>query len=201
MAQTVDRDIAAIRAMIAEEHNVPDAPVAKPAAPRRRAQTTPPAPKKPAKSTAVAPPRKSLLAPLLKSTGRRLLNYRPRVKSILLTSLVLLLLLQPVLVLGTLLVLAITLMITFLILGAETFWRRFLSAFSLYARWFPATARSLRIRSELAVRKWDRVLERLPGRLEDCLRAPDLRAMARADKRHADAVADRLSRLHDEGTV
>ncbi|WP_299829167.1 hypothetical protein [uncultured Roseobacter sp.] len=203
MAQTMDRDIAAIRAMIAEESTAPDVPAAKPTSPRRRAQGKRPAQRQFEKPAAPvpAPARKPLLRPVLQSARRRVLSYRPNAKTVLATSLVLLLVLQPVLVLGTLLIAAIGLMITFLILGAETFWRRFLSVFNLYARWFPASARSLRIRSELAARKWDRLLERLPDRLEDCLRAPDLRAMARADKRHAEAVADRLSRLHDEGAV
>ncbi|WP_299780993.1 hypothetical protein [uncultured Roseobacter sp.] len=187
--------------MIAEESKAPDVPAAKPTSPRRMAQGKHPAQQQFEKPAAPAPARKPLLRPVLQSARRRILSYRPNAKTVLATSLVLLLLLQPVLVLGTLLIVAIGLMITFLILGAETFWRRFLSVFNLYARWFPASARSLRIRSELAARKWDRLLERLPGRLEDCLRAPDLRAMARADKRHAEAVADRLSRLHDEGAV
>ncbi|MBW4707321.1 hypothetical protein KX928_05930 [Roseobacter sp. YSTF-M11] len=192
--QDVDRDVAAIRAMIAEENT---APAAMPR-PKRGSVDAEQISRKDLAPAPTAERRKSIAASVVSLLIVRILRYRPNTKVILGTSFVLMALLQPVFVLGVVLVTLIAVMITYVVLGAETFWRRFLSAFQLYARWFPATARKLRIHGELAARKWDRLLERLPDRLADSLRAPDLRAMARADKRHAEAMVDRLNRLHDE---
>lgn len=193
-SQELDQDVAAVRAMIA----MADAPEAS-----RNAQIQPLTsaetdrtgqPDTPPKPTKTGSRRLSILSRMI----LRIRSYRPRSRTILGTSSVLLVLLQPVLVVSVLLIALVGLAVTLLIIGTDTFWRGVLAGLDVCAKWFPQAARSLRVRAQVMSRRWDLLLDRLPGSWTDTLRMPDLRALARADQRHDDAVAIRLRRLADD---
>ncbi|WP_299734835.1 hypothetical protein [uncultured Roseobacter sp.] len=205
--QDVDADIVAIRALLADEvvpKNTPKEFNRLKTLPKQsRAETARRDVEKPAAVKAAMPrtAKKPVLRPILFWLLRRVGAYRPNTKSVLWTSLILMLLLQPVLVFGTLLLAAVLFLSGYLIMGSDRFWRRLLEAFAVFARWCPGPARRFRVGCRIAARKWDACLNRLPGRWTDGFRAPDLRQIARADKLHAKVMADRLSRLRDEGTT
>lgn len=125
-------------------------------------------------------------------------TYRPIRKNILWTSLVLLLLLKPFMVIGWTITLIVTVCVVFFALGADTFWRKVISLYQGYRRRYPEAARVLKVRSYAMAKKWDRLLNRLPDRMADVLRVPDLRALVKADARHDAALSDRLTRLRDD---
>ena len=123
-------------------------------------------------------------------------TYRPERKSILLTSLVLLVLLKPFMMIGWSLVAAFALLLTFLFLGGDRFWRMVIVLFRAFARRNPSAARVVKLRAYVIARKWNRLMEWVPQGLADCISAPDLREMIAADARHEVALHDRLNRLN-----
>ena len=140
----------------------------------------------------------ALLSILSRKVMHRMLAYRPDRKAILWTSLVLLLLLQPFFVVGWALFIVAVLVSVLLFLGADTFWRRVISAYGFYAARFPQAARVLKLRAYVVNRKWERLLRWLPAALADQLRCPNLREIIAADVRHVAAMDSRLSRLEQE---
>jgi hypothetical protein len=128
-------------------------------------------------------------------------SYRPERGRIVRTSLVLMLLLQPLLVLGWSLAAAAGVAIYYLSVGGDAFWRKVISIYRwMQTRW-PEMARRIKLRAFVIGRRWDRVLLELPSGLADQLRPPDLRQMMAADARHDAALAERLGRLHDDSLV
>ncbi|QJF50167.1 hypothetical protein [Roseobacter ponti] len=128
----------------------------------------------------------------------RVRAYRPERRAVLVTSAVLLLLLQPVFVIGWGVLLGILFVAFYLIVGEERFWKGVISQFRRYARRRPDAARRLKVRAWVLSRRWDRYTGILPDAVADMLRSPDLRAMIVADQKHAAALSERLNRLSHE---
>ncbi|WP_295314855.1 hypothetical protein [Roseobacter sp.] len=128
----------------------------------------------------------------------RIRAYRPERRAILVTSAVLMLLLQPVFVIGWGVLFGILFVAFYLIVGEERFWKGVISQFRRYARRHPDAARRLKLRAWVLSRRWDRYTAILPDAAADMLRSPDLRAMIVADQKHAAALSERLNRLNHE---
>ncbi|WP_298845305.1 hypothetical protein [uncultured Roseobacter sp.] len=173
-----DPDVAAIQKLISAERVVD----AEPDGPGGAADVTVPEPR----------------SVLRRMSGRALTSirtYRPDRKSILLTSLVLLTLLWPHLIIGSVLISVLSLLAAYFVMGHEVFWRRALGCFSLFQRVAPQTGRKLRARLWLGARKWARLTGLLPESFARRLQLPDLRAIAGARDRHDAVLSERLSRL------
>ena len=125
-------------------------------------------------------------------------SYRPERRRIFWTSLILMLLLQPFLILGWSLAAGAAVLIYYLSVGGDAFWCKVLSVYSWMQKRWPDTARKIKLRAFVLGRRWDRVLLELPAGLADHLRPPDLRQMMAADAQHDAALNDRLSRLREE---
>lgn len=125
-------------------------------------------------------------------------SYRPERRRIFRTSLILMLLLQPFLILGWSLAAGAAVMIYYLSVGGDAFWCKVLSVYSWMQKRWPETARAIKLRAFVLGRRWDRVLLDLPSGMADHLRPPDLRQMIAADAQHDAALNDRLNRLREE---
>lgn len=125
-------------------------------------------------------------------------NYRPVRKNIVATSAVLLFIIMPLTLLGWGLVFLITIVVCFVCLGSEQFWRTVISVFQKYQGLNPEGARVLKLRAYAAAKKWDRLLARLPVSMAEMLRVPDLRSVIKADARHDAALSERLNRMHND---
>lgn len=147
----------------------------------------------PGRKTATAAP--SRLQSFISVARGRVMGYRPDRKAVLLTSLVLLLLLKPGLVFGSILAALFAVFACYFLMGAEQFWRKILAVHAWMARRWPVTARVVKLRAYVLARKWDAKVAYLPQGLADMLYSPDLRAMLAADARREDVVAERLERL------
>ncbi len=130
--------------------------------------------------------------------GGRLASWRPNVRVVLWSCAALLLLLKPALLLGMLLFFAVIFLGALVIAGPDAFWLRAIMIFRAYKRWFPASARYIRVLGLQSVRRWHKFLSHLPSKWSDSLSFPDLRAIAKADQRHAIVLEDRLRRLREE---
>ena len=128
-------------------------------------------------------------------------SYRPDRKSIFWTSLVLLVLLRPGLVFGWSLVAALSLLLFYLFMGPDRFWRWVIARFRRFARRRPEAARRLKCRAYVLARKWDSWLTWAPQGFADQFRSPDLREMIVADQRHAEIMAERLTQLERDVPV
>lgn len=126
-------------------------------------------------------------------TGVR--NYEPQQRVILRTSLLVLLVLRPVMVIGFVTLAGLVLLLSYLFAGPYRFWRGVIGFYGGLKRYQPAIARSLMLRAYVIAKRWDEKLLWLPQRIADMLRSPDLGEMIRADKLHREAVDERLSRL------
>jgi hypothetical protein len=132
----------------------------------------------------------------IKQAGlRKMRSYQPRTKVVLGTSFVLLLFLHPGATIGWLLFALIFLVALYLIVGEDRFWRAVAAVHGRYARISPGGARRLKVRAQLAARKWNRWVLVLPQGLADSLQAPDVRALVMAEARHDAVLTERLSRL------
>ncbi len=138
---------------------------------------------------------------LLSKATRSVISYRPERKKILLTSLVLLLILQPMWIVVPTLLCAIALAIAYHNMGSDGFWQRVVTLFRHWETRQPDKARVARLRAALWARKWDRLLAKLPGDWALHWRAPDLKAIAAAEAKHDAALTDRLTRLHQDATI
>jgi hypothetical protein len=125
-------------------------------------------------------------------------TYDPDTKTILRTSLVLLLILRPFLVIGWTLFAAFVVILTYLFMGPDQFWRQIIALHRAFARRRPEAARVLKLRAYVIARKWDSLLCWVPQGLADMLRSPDLRELIAADARHDEAMAKRLGRLGED---
>ena len=123
-------------------------------------------------------------------------NYRPESKLILRTSLILLLLLQPFFILGSMLVTVLLTFACYFYAGSDRFWRKIIRAYGALAKRQPDIARSLKLRAYVISRQWDSIVGHLPERIADAWRSPDLRSLVRADENHARAMNKRLDRLY-----
>lgn len=125
----------------------------------------------------------------------RVKAYDPDAKTIVWTSVVLMLLLQPVFVLGWSLALIAMVLAVYWLIGGDQFWRRVIRAYELAEPRWPVAARQAKLRGYAAAKKWDRLLSRLPVAVSDRLRVPDLRDVIAADAAHDAVMSDRLTRL------
>ncbi|WP_227270942.1 hypothetical protein [Roseobacter weihaiensis] len=125
----------------------------------------------------------------------RLKAYRPDRKSIAWTSLVLLLLLRPLLVIGSALAVMGLVILCYIVVGGDVFWRRVIRLFETLERRAPVLARQIKLRAYAFGKKWDRALARLPDPISDGLRGPDLRRVIAAEAHHDAVLTDRLKRL------
>ena len=125
-------------------------------------------------------------------------NYEPDRKVIIRTSAILLVLLKPALVFGTLFLGVFALLLSYLFAGPERFWRAVVSLYRAYARKRPQAARILKLRAYKIAKKWNRVLSWAPQGVADALRVPDVTAMLAADARHESAMTLRLNRLQQD---
>lgn len=144
---------------------------------------------------APTPASPGLAARMAQAAVRKMRSYRPRTKIILGTSFVLLLLLHPGATIGWLLFALIFLVALYLIVGEDRFCRAVAALHGRYARVSPGAARRLRVRAQLAARKWNRWVLVLPQGLADSLQAPDVRALVMAEARHDAVLTERLGRL------
>jgi len=158
-----------------------------------------------ASATAISEPQevsyKSRLAVIANWLSSKIRSYEPNRKVILWTSLGLLLVLRPGLVIGWSLFAMFLLLVSYLLSGHDRFWRHVVRLYRSFARRQPQAARRLKVRAYLFARKWDRMLEWLPQGLADTLKSPDLRELMSADARHDSAVADRLTRMGDNAAI
>ena len=127
--------------------------------------------------------------------------YDPDRKTILRTSFILLLILRPFLLIGWALFGAFTVILSYLFMGPDRFWRQIIALHRAFARRRPDAARVLKLRAYVIARKWDSLLRWVPQGLADMLRSPDLRELIAADARHDEAMAKRLGRLGDDLAV
>ena len=125
----------------------------------------------------------------------RIKTYRPHRGSVLLTSLVLLLVIQLAFVLGWTFLGLVIVLGCYFVMGSEAFWRRVLVLFATWQRIQPSSARSLKVRAYVLSRKWDKIIAKLPERLARKAQLPDLRNLMAADERHHAALNERLGRL------
>lgn len=132
---------------------------------------------------------------VMQSMLTRACRYRPERKSILWTSLVLMLLLQPFFVFGWSLAVVCFVVALYYFMGADTFWRRVIDGYRKAHRYWPQTARQAKLRAYVFAKKWDRFLNRLPDGMSDQFRVPDLRDVLAADAAHDAAMSDRLTRM------
>ena len=128
----------------------------------------------------------------------RLKSYQPDRTNIFWTSIVLLGLLKPALVFGTMLGLLALCLVVRTCYGPEAFWLRVVSLHKTVARFAPDTARIVKLRAYAGAKRWDRFLSRGPAVLFDAFSSPDLRSLSAAEARHDAIVMDRLSRLDED---
>ena len=121
--------------------------------------------------------------------------YRPERKRILWTSLVLMLLLQPFFVIGWSLFCVGLVVALYLLWGGNVFWRRLIAIYQKAAHRWPEPARHIKLRAYVMGKKWDWILDRVPDRIADQLRGPDLRRIIAADAQHDAVMSERLTRL------
>jgi hypothetical protein len=204
-----DPDLLAIRHLIEDVENsvAPEPVLQNEPVPRRmlrKSEMLPPIP--PAEMEAATPRKaRSRVNPLkdrMTISGKwawgHLKSYRPQRKSILLTSAVLLLILQPRFVLGWLAFAVVLLLACYLLLGADAFWRKAVGLFAVIERYQPKAARRWKLRAYAFSKRWDRHLKKLPDPIADKLRLPDLRGLLAADDRHQAVLDARLSRLNSD---
>lgn len=145
------------------------------------------------------PPQGGAAQKLFRSACRtafdRAKTYRPERKRILWTSLVLMLLLQPFFVIGWSVFCVGLVVALYVLWGGDVFWRRLIAVYQNAARRWPEPARSVKLRAYVIGKKWDWIVDRMPDRLAEQLRAPDLRGIIAADAQHEAVLSERLSRL------
>lgn len=139
-----------------------------------------------------------LIATFKDTALSRIRSYRPSVKAIIGTGLVVLFLLNPVSVIGWTLVGAVFMLSLYMIAGEERVCRSLAAVHARYERINAKSARVLGVRCRLAARKWNRWVSILPQRMADTLQAPDFRAVMRAEIRRDAALEDRLKRLNSD---
>ena len=122
-------------------------------------------------------------------------GYRPQSGRILRTSLILMLLLQPFLTLGSFLMTFGIAVACRLYSGQERFWGKVISTYRVLARHMPDAARVLKLRAYVVARRWDAFVGQLPEKLAEACSSPDLRGMIRAEEQHLKSVSSRLNRL------
>lgn len=144
------------------------------------------------------PRRESRLAAVGAAVLSRIKAYRPDRKGIAWTSLVLLLLLHPLLVIGSSLAVMSVIILCYVVVGGDVFWRRVIRLFETLERRVPSLARQIKLRAYAFGKKWDRALARLPDPISDSLRGPDLRRVIAAEAHHDAVLTDRLSRLRED---
>ena len=125
----------------------------------------------------------------------RIKTYRPDRRAILLTSAVLLLILKPFMVIGWTLFAGFVVLLCYLFMGGERFWRAIIAIFQKFKRRRPAAARVLKLRSYVIARKWNGLMQWAPQGICDFFQVPDLREIIAADTRHEAAMSDRLRRM------
>lgn len=201
---TADAEILAIRTLISEEQSVPEK------RPERAGESNIATQRKSDRLPAIEPveePRVAMSERL--KSGRvaqgagvvteflwtRIKAYRPQRKSILLTSLVLLLVLQPGLVFGWTLAFISALAFCYFVMGGDAFWRKVVTVFKAWERRQPAPARGLKLRAYLFSKKWQKLLSKFPDRMTDALQLPELRGLLAADEKHDAALTARLNSL------
>ena len=208
----LDTDLLAIRDMIRKEKAETAHAKTKPAPAKRRSRQAKAA-RRSASGPAIAAPSANLGEPIaataknessliaiwaggvFRFARRKVMSYRPDRKAILWTSLVLLLLLRPGLVFGWSLVAVLSLLLVYLFMGPDRFWRWVIVRFQRFARRHPEAARRLKCRAYVLARKWDSLLAWAPQGFADQFRSPDLREIIVADRRHAAIMAERLTQL------
>ncbi|MEM6373902.1 MAG: hypothetical protein AAF727_14135 [Pseudomonadota bacterium] len=216
---TDEETMSVIRSILTEENSAPDVPTAAAAkvtaqkptqrafverkgenTPRRRADDLP-ALQDVVEETAAAPaprrPVRSVLRALV-AVLRRLRAFRPTTRHLALASLALLTVLRPHwVVVGAVLCLAMVIAM-FLIAGADRVWRGVNVYLNRVDARDPQRATELRTRLDSFACRWDAVLDRFPDGMVDGLYMPDFQDMQANDAAHADAMAERLSRMaHD----
>lgn len=138
---------------------------------------------------------RALISSVCRAVLARIRTYHPERKRILHTSLVLMLLLQPFFVIGWTFFLLGLVVALYVFWGGDLFWRRLIALYQKAERRWPEPARRLKLKAYVAGKKWDGILDRIPERLADPLRGPDLRRIATADAAHDAILSERLTRL------
>ena len=194
----MDADLLAVREMMAaaQSEGRPsdvEASASRPRAPRgeKFAKTMPRLAPQPVSE----PAQQGRSARLAGFAWQRVRAYRPQRKRVLLTSLVLLFLLQPMFVLGWTAFGVVAVLICYHAMGGDAFWQRIVTLFRALERRRPAVARRIKLRSYAFSKKWERQIDRLPLQLADSLRLPDLRHLLAAEERHDAVLSDRLRKL------
>ena len=211
-----DSELAAIRALMAQQGDTPP-PVARKIPVVQAARPDPALARKAAPSVAQVQP--TNVAPSILPEGvekpmtrlrtpewvteavARVLAYRPTARHLALVTLALIVVLRPWVVVSFSLLLAGSLIGTFLFLGADRFWRKLLTVISWVGARHPQVAVDMRMALDRAALRWDAFLDRFPDGWVDGLYMPDFRALAQADELHAAAMTARLERLRDETTA
>lgn len=124
-------------------------------------------------------------------------GYRPKPKHIAIALACLLVLFRPWLVVGLLLLFALSFVCLFLIVGYDGFWQRVIGFGRWYASRRPSKAQELHAKLDAFALKWDGFLDRFPEGTVDGLYLPDLGDLAKADARHDEAVDRRLAGLRE----
>ncbi|MEL7100229.1 MAG: hypothetical protein AAGM84_15495 [Pseudomonadota bacterium] len=125
-------------------------------------------------------------------------GWRPSRRLLICAALLVLLLVRPVWVLGTVLLMCFVTLGMFLLFGADRVWGGFVIGLRHYVGRHPDRGPRIVARLDRFADRWDRVLDLFPEGLVDGLYFPDLQSLMEADDRHAAAVSDRLDRLREQ---
>ncbi len=194
----IDADLLAVRNLIAQTDKLQAKPLQTPRDPLPKQSVV--------DTTGARRPVQKSSSSGLKSNAKRVAKilwarikaYRPECKSVLLTSMVLLLILKPFMVLGWVVCFVAMIVFFHFVLGSDDFWRRIAKMFKAWERVQPKQARVLKLRTYAATKKWEKMASKLPSWIAHYLRPPDLRGLLAAERRHNTALNQRLSRLQQD---
>lgn len=170
-------------------------------APRRRVSDLPDlaAPEKAPKGPGLLNRAASVMARPARAAFQSARGFQPTTRHLALASAALLCVVRPHwFVIGAVLIIAVVVG-AFLTLGSDRIWHTVLGRLERIKQRDPARAAELTMKLDSFACRWDSVLDLFPEGMVDSLYMPDFQSMLQADIDHQAVVADRLSRMAQEG--
>lgn len=124
--------------------------------------------------------------------------FRPSRRQIIWSSIALVVLIWPALVVLALVLSIFTVIGVFLACGSDRVWSGAVRLLKWYMARAPERGASLAVRLDRFALRWDNFLDRFPDGWVDGLYLPDLQSLLEADDRHDAVMATRLQRLQEQ---